>query len=97
MHRVYSRQAKYFDPSDICVTVLFSYRYPVLESRDKGDSCHRGKSFYDIRRNRYEGCRQEIRKMHIVPGSEKNIKVTTVEDLEILKALMHIHKDEWLK
>lgn len=35
--------------------------------------------------------------MHIVPGSEKNIKVTTVEDLEILKALMHTTKDEWLK
>lgn len=37
------------------------------------------------------------RKMHIVPGSEKNIKITTVEDLEILKALMHTTKDEWLK
>lgn len=37
------------------------------------------------------------KEMHIVPGSEKNIKVTTVEDLEILKALMHIHKDSWLK
>lgn len=35
--------------------------------------------------------------MHIVPGSEKNIKVTTVEDLEILKALMHTTKDAWLK
>ena len=35
--------------------------------------------------------------MHIVPGSEKNIKVTTVEDLEILKALMHTSKEEWLK
>ena len=35
--------------------------------------------------------------MHIVPGSEKNIKVTTIEDLEILKALMHTTKDEWLK
>ena len=35
--------------------------------------------------------------MHIVPGSEKNIKITTVEDLEILKALMHMQKDEWLK
>ena len=35
--------------------------------------------------------------MHIVPGSEKNIKVTTVEDLEILKALMHTSKDAWLK
>lgn len=37
------------------------------------------------------------REMHIVPGSEKNIKVTTVEDLEILKALMHTQKDSWLK
>lgn len=35
--------------------------------------------------------------MHIVPGSEKNIKITTVEDLEILKALMHINKEGWLK
>ena len=37
------------------------------------------------------------REMHIVPGSEKNIKITTVEDLEILKALMHTSTDEWLK
>lgn len=37
------------------------------------------------------------REMYIVPGSEKNIKITTVEDLEILKALMHTQKDEWLK
>jgi 2-C-methyl-D-erythritol 4-phosphate cytidylyltransferase len=35
--------------------------------------------------------------MHIVPGSEKNIKVTTVEDLEILKALMNIKAESWLK
>ena len=40
---------------------------------------------------------QEGIEMHIVPGSEINIKVTTVEDLEILKALMHTTKDEWLK
>lgn len=37
------------------------------------------------------------REMHIVPGSEKNIKITTVEDLEILKALMQTSKDNWLK
>lgn len=37
------------------------------------------------------------REMHIVPGSEKNIKVTTTEDLEILKALMHTSKESWLK
>jgi 2-C-methyl-D-erythritol 4-phosphate cytidylyltransferase len=35
--------------------------------------------------------------MHVVPGSEKNIKITTVEDLEMLKALMHTSKDSWLK
>lgn len=37
------------------------------------------------------------REMHIVPGSEKNIKITTVEDLDILKALMHSSKEQWLK
>jgi len=37
------------------------------------------------------------REMHIVPGSEKNVKVTTVEDLEIIKALMHTDKEKWLK
>ena len=37
------------------------------------------------------------RVMHIVPGSEKNIKVTTVEDLEMIKALMHVQKESWLK
>ena len=37
------------------------------------------------------------REMHIVPGSEKNIKITTTEDLEILKALMHTRKEDWLK
>jgi 2-C-methyl-D-erythritol 4-phosphate cytidylyltransferase len=35
--------------------------------------------------------------MHIVPGSEKNIKITTIEDLEILKALMNIEQESWLK
>lgn len=40
---------------------------------------------------------EEDIEMHIVPGSEKNIKITTVEDLEIVKALMHISKESWLK
>lgn len=31
--------------------------------------------------------------MHIVPGSEKNIKITTPEDMEILKALYRIEKE----
>lgn len=37
------------------------------------------------------------KEMHLVPGSEKNIKITTVEDLEIVKALMHTTKEGWLK
>ena len=40
---------------------------------------------------------EENIEMHIVPGSEKNIKITTVEDLEMIKALMHTSKDLWLK
>lgn len=39
----------------------------------------------------------KMAEMHIVPGSEKNIKITTTEDLEILKALMHTSKESWLK
>ena len=30
-------------------------------------------------------------------GSEKNIKITTVEDIEIFKALLTTKKDEWIK
>ena len=31
------------------------------------------------------------------PGSEKNIKITTAEDLEIFKALLMAKKDDWIK
>ena len=31
------------------------------------------------------------------PGSEKNIKLTTTDDIEIFKALLNSKKDEWLK
>lgn len=37
------------------------------------------------------------KEMHLVPGSEKNIKITTVEDLEIFRALRHTTKESWLK
>lgn len=30
-------------------------------------------------------------------GSEKNIKITTTDDIEIFKALLMAKKDEWLK
>jgi len=35
--------------------------------------------------------------MHLVPGSEKNVKITTIEDLEIVGALMHTGKEKWIK
>ena len=30
-------------------------------------------------------------------GSEKNLKITTAEDIEIFKALLMAKKDEWIK
>lgn len=36
-------------------------------------------------------------KIYFSVGSEKNIKLTTVEDIEIFKALLNTEKDEWLK
>jgi len=30
-------------------------------------------------------------------GSEKNIKITTVEDIDIFKALLHMTHDNWIK
>ena len=35
--------------------------------------------------------------VHFCPGSEKNIKITTTEDIEIFKALLMARKDDWLK
>lgn len=36
-------------------------------------------------------------KTYFSKGSEKNIKITTVEDIEIFKALLNAKKDEWIK
>lgn len=36
-------------------------------------------------------------RVHFCPGSEKNIKITTTEDIEIFKALLMAKKDAWLK
>lgn len=36
-------------------------------------------------------------KVHFCSGSEKNVKITTTEDLEIFKALLSAKKDEWIK
>ena len=35
--------------------------------------------------------------VHFCAGSEKNVKITTTEDIEIFKALLMAKKDEWLK
>ena len=36
------------------------------------------------------------RKLYMSRGSEKNLKLTTTEDIEIFKALLNAKKDEWL-
>ncbi len=36
-------------------------------------------------------------KVYKSPGSEKNIKLTTTDDIEIFKALLNAKKDEWMK
>ena len=36
------------------------------------------------------------RKLYMSQGSEKNLKLTTTEDIEIFKALLSAKKDEWL-
>ena len=35
--------------------------------------------------------------IHLSMGSEKNIKITTVEDIDIFKALLMAKKSDWLK
>ena len=36
-------------------------------------------------------------KIYFSKGSEQNLKITTVDDLMIFKALLHTKKDSWLK
>ncbi len=35
--------------------------------------------------------------VHFSAGSEKNIKLTTVEDIDIFKALLHVQRPDWYK
>lgn len=37
------------------------------------------------------------KKVYFSLGSEKNIKITTIEDIEIFKALLHSKNDTWIK
>ena len=37
------------------------------------------------------------KKLYMTPGSEKNVKITTAEDIEIFMALLHARKPEWMK
>lgn len=36
------------------------------------------------------------KKLYMAPGSEKNLKLTTTEDIEIFKALLKAKKDSWI-
>ena len=35
--------------------------------------------------------------IHFSKGSEKNMKVTTLEDIELFKAILHSTLDNWIK
>ena len=35
--------------------------------------------------------------IHFSKGSEKNMKITTVEDIDLFKAILHSSRDNWLK
>lgn len=37
------------------------------------------------------------KQVHFSMGSEKNIKITTVDDVDIFKALLLAKRSEWLK
>ena len=37
------------------------------------------------------------RETYFSKGSEENIKITTLEDLRIFKALLHTRQDDWIK
>ncbi len=36
-------------------------------------------------------------KVYFSAGSEKNIKLTTIEDIDIFKALLHVKRSDWIK
>ena len=36
-------------------------------------------------------------KVYFSKGSEENLKITTIEDMMIFKALLHTKKEDWLK
>lgn len=36
-------------------------------------------------------------KVYFSAGSEKNIKLTTIEDIDIFKALLHVRRSDWMK
>ena len=35
--------------------------------------------------------------IHFSKGAERNIKITTTEDIDIFKALLHMRREEWIK
>ena len=36
-------------------------------------------------------------RLYFAAGSDKNIKLTTVDDLELFKAHLKLDRDEWIK
>ena len=36
-------------------------------------------------------------KLYFSKGTEKNVKVTTIDDLEVFKALLKMEREDWIK
>lgn len=36
-------------------------------------------------------------KVYFSKGTEKNVKITTIDDLEVFKALLHMEREDWIK
>ena len=35
--------------------------------------------------------------IHFSKGNEKNMKITTVDDIDLFKAILHATRDNWIK
>ena len=36
-------------------------------------------------------------RVYFSKGTDKNVKITTIEDLEVFKALLHMEREDWIK
>ena len=67
---------------------------------------HYGKALWAYEEAARRGIKNEVyintlmlhlgEKVHFSKGTEKNIKITTIDDLELFKALLHMEREDWI-